>query len=359
MKKASFSVICLLIFTVILISGAIAAEGLSNFVKSNTYQENTFVDVKPSDWYAENVKTAFELGLMNGKSGSNFGSVDNIKLSETIAMASRLNSIYYTGTDNFVQGAPWYTVYVDYAVANGIISADGYTDYEQFATRRQFAEIFAAALPDGALSAINKISDGAIIDLADEGANAAVYKLYRAGVLTGKGSDGSFWPDDNIQRSECAAIVTRMAKENLRKTFELTPEDQLFITGEKIKSTVDSARQSSILAIECFNLAVSKFSTEFDTTVGAINETENQLRLVAQYIKDSAALCKNEEKFNSVCADLEIAEEYRLMAAKEVHHIPTISLRHVDWNGIAAIMVNLDMALQNAQKTVASALAQK
>ena len=50
---------------------------------------------------------------------------------------------------------------------------------------------------------------------------AAVYRLYRAGILRGNDSAGVFAPDTGIKRSEAATIISRMAVENLRVSVEL------------------------------------------------------------------------------------------------------------------------------------------
>ena len=63
------------------------------FEKVNTYSGN-FSDVSDSAWYAENVKTAYELGFMNGKSEGQFDPDGNVTVAEGITMASRLNAIY-------------------------------------------------------------------------------------------------------------------------------------------------------------------------------------------------------------------------------------------------------------------------
>lgn len=67
------------------------------FEKVNTYNGN-FSDVADSAWYAENVKTAYELGFMNGKSEGKFDPNGNVTVVEAITMASRLHAIY-NGTE--------------------------------------------------------------------------------------------------------------------------------------------------------------------------------------------------------------------------------------------------------------------
>ena len=82
----------LLMATLLLATGANAA-----FEKVNTYNGN-FSDVADSAWYAENVKTAYELGFMNGKAEGAFDPNGNVTVVEGITMAARLHSIY-NGTE--------------------------------------------------------------------------------------------------------------------------------------------------------------------------------------------------------------------------------------------------------------------
>ena len=199
--------------------------GLENFTKQNTYTVGLFTDVAPSAWYAENVATAYELGLVKGTSATTFGVSGNITIAETIALAARIDSIFYTGQADFVQGTPWYQCYVDYAVEVGIITSSEYSQYNATATRAQFATILSRALPSYVLDEINWIDDGAIPDVkSSDSYGEAVYMLYRAGILTGSDSEGTFKPQNTISRPEVAAIVTRMADKSLRKSIMLVGE---------------------------------------------------------------------------------------------------------------------------------------
>jgi S-layer homology domain. len=195
---------------------------LEHFVNVNMYSQGLFFDVHSSEWFAENVATAYELGLMNGTGGNAFGSSSNITIGESVALAARIHCIFVYGEANFQQGTPWYQCYVDYALDAKIIAQE-YANYNQAATRSQFAEIFANALPSHALMEINWVEDNAIPDVKNSASYAAaIYKLYRAGILTGSDSEGTFNPSSTISRAEVAAIVTRMADKSLRKTILLT-----------------------------------------------------------------------------------------------------------------------------------------
>lgn len=188
----------------------------SSHTSSQTYYDGLFWDVSATDWFANEVRVSYDLGLVKGDSATSFNPNGNIRLSEAITLASRIHSAYYDNGCVFVQGTPWYQVYVDYAVENGIIQDEQFEDYTAYATRAEFAAIFSAALPDKALPEINVIE--AIPDVSGTEPYADdVYKLYRAGILTGNDAYGTFSPDTTIKRCEVAAIVSRMALTEMRK----------------------------------------------------------------------------------------------------------------------------------------------
>ena len=202
--------------------GTEGKTGLDNFKNINTYTQGQFTDVSADNIFAANIKKAYELGLLKGREVNYFDINGGVTVAEAVAMAARLHSIYNTGSSDFEEGTVWYQVYADYAVDKGLMSAGQFDNYARPATRAQFAQLFAAALPDSALEAINTVADGAIPDVPSS-ANyyAAVYKLYRAGVLTGNDAQGTFLPDTGITRGEAAALMTRMADTSLRKTISL------------------------------------------------------------------------------------------------------------------------------------------
>lgn len=221
--------ICSLLLTAALMLGLLpsAFAGYENFVAQATYTPGQFTDVADSAWYADNVRAAYEYGLINGQSATRFAPDSSLTVAEAIKLAAGLHSIYNTGSAEFASSSPWYRTYVDYALQNGILKAER-SDYTQPASRAVFASVLAAALPADALGAINTIEDGAIPDVSSSASYAdAVYLLYRAGVLTGSDSAGRFMPSSTIKRSEAAAIVTRMADPSLRRTFSLEVSTEL------------------------------------------------------------------------------------------------------------------------------------
>lgn len=221
--------ICSLLLAVALLLGLLpsAFAGYENFTAQTTYTPGQFTDVADNAWYADNVRAAYEYGLINGQSATRFAPDSSLTVAEAIKLAACLHSIYNTGSAEFASSSPWYQTYVDYALQNGILKA-ARSDYTQPASRAVFASVLAAALPAEALTAINTIEDGAIPDVSMSASYAdAVYLLYRAGVLTGSDSAGRFLPSSTIKRSEAAAIVTRMADPSLRRTISLAASTEL------------------------------------------------------------------------------------------------------------------------------------
>lgn len=200
----------------------IPAAAAAGFERTQTWSDDLFTDVETEKWFYETVKTAYELDLMSGTGDGKFNPTGEISLAETIAIAARIHAINATGQDDFVQGSPWYQVYVDYALANGILS-EQLSDYTKKANRLEFAHILAKALPAQELPAINTVEDGAIPDLKQD---EDVYMLYRAGILTGTDTNGTFKADATITRSEVAAIAARMADPTLRMSVTLTNGSQ-------------------------------------------------------------------------------------------------------------------------------------
>jgi len=180
-----------------------------------------FTDVLEKDWYYNDVKTAWQSGLINGKSDTSFAPDDNLTYAEAVKLAACMHQLYTTGKVTLTPGAgsDWHSTYVSYAKTNNIIAKD--YAWNTSATRAGYMEIFASALPDDALAAINTVPGGKIPDVPSSHAQAsAIYKLYRAGVVQGVDTvTRACNPGSNIKRSEVAAILTRMMNPDKRVEF--------------------------------------------------------------------------------------------------------------------------------------------
>ncbi|MBQ8759585.1 MAG: S-layer homology domain-containing protein, partial [Clostridia bacterium] len=88
MKKVLFMLFVALTF---------ALSANAAFERVYTYNDN-FSDVADTAWYAENVKTSYELGFMNGKGENTFDPDGSVTVAEAIALASRLHASYHSVT---------------------------------------------------------------------------------------------------------------------------------------------------------------------------------------------------------------------------------------------------------------------
>ena len=220
MKKMISALLTAVLVCVCALPAAAEEGGYYNFKKIAEYAPGAFSDVAEDIWYRDSVAAVYELGLMQGADGL-FRPEDSVTLGEAAALASRLHSLYHTGKADFPETSPWYTAYVDYAVKNGVIGVDP-MDWEAPATRAQFAHILSRALPEEALPAVNDVADDQLPDVRLAHPLAAgIYRLYRAGVLTGNNRYGAFAPERTIERSSAATIVSRMAYRSLRQKYTL------------------------------------------------------------------------------------------------------------------------------------------
>ena len=189
-----------------------SSSGMSNFNKIRNYSPNQFPDVDENEWYGwygqKFIGTAYEYGLVNGYEDGNFGPADDFTVAQAIALATRINSIYATGAD-LVQGEPWYQVFVDYALANGVIMPGDFPDIHRPATRAEMAYIFSRCLPDSEFAQQNTVNSLPDVNAGTPNRDS-IYLLYKAGVLTGNNAQGEFTPGAGMTRAMAAGIAMRI-----------------------------------------------------------------------------------------------------------------------------------------------------
>ena len=177
-----------------------------------------FVDVPENEWYFPWVSGAHKMGLINGKDDTHYKPDDNMTYAEAIKLAACMNQLSRGGEITLENGEEhWYDTYVAYCLENGIISEDYSAVINESIDRQTYAAIFSKALPASSLEAKNDIPDGSIPDVQNDNPNYdAIYTLYRAGIINGSDSRGSFNPTNSIKRSEVAAILNRMMDASVR-----------------------------------------------------------------------------------------------------------------------------------------------
>ncbi len=284
--------------------------------------ELPFKDVPKGEWYYDGVKTAYELGLINGKGAADtYKPGDDMTYAEAIKLAACMNQRYTTGKVTLVNGEKnWYDTYVEYCKTNGIISKD--YNYGDKVTRAGYIEIFAKALPDEALPVINNVADGFIPDVKmDAPYAAAVYKLVRAGIITGVDEKNNVAPDNNIQRNAVATILARMMDKTQRVTLKLPTAEldpgKLSAEDEKIYKSNKSAMERHAKD-KAFDAAVATISNSYSATANSnkVIKSDNYFRYVISLnITNSSISGTDILNFNvliRVSTDYETVEVYKV-----------------------------------------------
>lgn len=219
MKRFSTKTLALLLtlalLATLLVTPALADEPLSMLPVVNDYALANYADVPADSWYAQAAQVCYETGLMTGTQ-KGFEPELTLTGGQLAAIAARLreaivgDSIVY-GTPLPGETLPWYYWEVQYLENAGIQGPDP----EAPATRAQFAALLSAVAPESYTPAINSIT--ALPDSSD----AEVLRLYNAGILTGSDAYGTFNPSGTLRRHECAAMVARVVRPDLRQQFTL------------------------------------------------------------------------------------------------------------------------------------------
>ncbi|MEA4895755.1 MAG: S-layer homology domain-containing protein [Oscillospiraceae bacterium] len=199
-----------------------AKLALFGSVTVNSGTAPAFGDVTEDKWFYTYVCYAVQKGLVSGRSQTVYDPDANLSIAEAIKLAACMNQLYNDGSVTLANDPSlWYKSYLDYATGKGIVTKT-YGNYDAAISRSEFVAIFYASLPISEYTQKNSISDNAIPDVTLTSANASpIYSFYRAGILIGSDSSGTFYPDNSIKRSEVAAVLTRMFEKDSRQSITL------------------------------------------------------------------------------------------------------------------------------------------
>lgn len=160
-------------------------------------------------WSRDYISVCWRLGLMEGVSETQFDTEGNLTVAQCAAVAARLHA-RLNGLAEPEKSVPWYQGYVDYMTALGCTLPQ---ELNEACTRAQFFAMMDAVVPEAMLNPINEVN--VLPDTKDE----AILRFYRAGILTGMDEYGTFRGSRSLTRAECAAMVARIADEQLRLSF--------------------------------------------------------------------------------------------------------------------------------------------
>lgn len=296
----------------------------AGFSKTAAYTPGQFTDVPASEWYASEVASAFELGLMNGTGAGLFDPEGQVTVAEAITMASRAAAIYAGETIDTASSGEWYTPYVNYAVSKGFVKEGQFDSYDRPAKRREVAVIFENAMPAGYFTAKNDVS--AIPDVSEiRDYHDDLLTLYKAGVVMGSDAYGNFRPEDNITRAESAAIINRVAlpENRLAKSLDKISRDDAYLL---IYNTLYSGSKEGINSGWVLDARGSLPRTSIEGGYGSlsdISKTEGT-QMIREFNKTTTGLVNLETTVSLGSGFDGFSLEYRNDADKPVYKLETI-----------------------------------
>ncbi|MBQ2095260.1 MAG: 5'-nucleotidase C-terminal domain-containing protein, partial [Firmicutes bacterium] len=195
------------------------AQGRVNIIndKSKVDVTSYFSDVNEGDWFVDHVQAAFANDIITGFHDGTYKPKDNLTHAQVMVMAANLHSTQkgdnYDFQANRKDGDPWYQVFEDYCVAEGIVPAETFGAGGPFegeentnVTRGQMAFYFSGTLTD------ESYKDKVEVKLSDiEGYffQSEIETLAKSDIVGGY-PDGTFLPDAMVQRSEAAVFVKNL-----------------------------------------------------------------------------------------------------------------------------------------------------
>lgn len=201
--------ICSLLLSVIMCLGLLPA------VSGAAY----FRDVPWSHWASSYIEDAVDMGLFNGTSSGQFSPERPMTRAMFVTVLYRMDGGEAESTAGYtdVRAADWFSDAVAWASENGIVTG---TSKYRFSpnnnvTREQMVTILNRYL-EAAGASLDSDNETAAVSFRDSGsissyARAAVQKMQRAGIVSGKPVSGGlrFDPQGNATRAEVACIMCR------------------------------------------------------------------------------------------------------------------------------------------------------
>ena len=264
MKKfLTFILALVLILSIVPLTPASASttqNNLQNFTRGRTYTNNTFRDVN-NEWFASYVKNAYEYGIMGGVGGDRFNPQGTLTGAEAITIAVRMHSVYKYGQtagaeaiDEYIQKSqsPWYAGYVQYAKDERLIGNEFDSKMNSPITRAEMVNMWSKILQSKDMVELN-----IFISIPDVTTQTRYYNtirlFYEAGIITGTDSRGTFRPNNNITRAECATIFMRLIETDTRTSGRTYNHTQSTLFRNPLNLSQEALDQMALTGFEQAN----------------------------------------------------------------------------------------------------------
>lgn len=203
---------------------------LDNFTPSLSYEAGvTFTDVPESAWYFKNVSDAYTFEIISGVGDNKYNPDGNLTGAEVLTIAAKIHAIYKYGSTAHIDkylylaetASNWSGKFVAYCKAEGIIGDELDSKLSQPVTRAEMIHAWSKILLPTDMPRQN-----AVRSLPDVTNDTPYYQeiiaFYEAGIVSGVDAEGTFMPEKEISRAECATIfmnLTQRASRTSGKVF--------------------------------------------------------------------------------------------------------------------------------------------
>jgi hypothetical protein len=179
----------------------------------------TFYDVKSTDWFRDDVEYVVKNGLFNGVSATSFAPHTSMSRGMIVTALGRLAgadmSAYTSSSFGDIAAGQYYSAYVEWAKANGIVNGVGGNSFapDREVSRQDFAVIlvrYAEFAKKSLRTARQPITFADEAQIAGYAKNA-VRVLSGSDIVNGMGKN-TFGPGRSATRAEVAAMLHRFAE---------------------------------------------------------------------------------------------------------------------------------------------------
>lgn len=185
-----------------------------NAIEATPENTNMFTDVSENDWFYKCVMTLAERNIISGMGNSKFAPQNNISRAQFATILANLAKADLTeGTTPFadVPADAWYAKAVAWAYENGVVNGKSATEFAPNAnvSRQDMAVMITRYVAN--VAKVTLVESNAQAEFADDSkiatyAKEAVYNMQRAGIIGGKPGN-VFDPVANATRAEASKMI--------------------------------------------------------------------------------------------------------------------------------------------------------
>lgn len=185
-------------------------------------------------WAREHIQRLIDQGIVVGYPDGTFKPDASISIAEFTKI---LVTSTYTD-ENYIQVSPWYQVYIDKAIKEGIINVGEFNDYTREITRFEMARMIARAGEDKEKIEIEETNSTKFADDTDITATGKKYikAVSDVGIITGY-PNGNFGPNNEATRAEASVMLNRF--------IDLEAEEAPVVVEDKVDQMIANVLNST------------------------------------------------------------------------------------------------------------------